>query len=71
MPQPNETSNFFSDEDATVPMHMVLIEEMPRPKYASRSYSSSAARAVQYKCLNFYKHISRVVPADFHQEVEK
>lgn len=52
-------------------MHMVLIEEMPRPKYACRSYRSSAARAVQYMCFNFYKHISRVVPAELSQEVEK
>lgn len=52
-------------------MHMVLIEEMPRPKYARRSYSSSAARAMHYECFNFYKHISRVVPAELSQEVEK
>ena len=52
-------------------MHMALIEEMPRPEYACRSYSSSAARAVQYKCFNFYKHISRVVPAELSQEVEE
>ena len=71
MPQPNETSHFFSDEDTPIPMHMVLIEEMPRPKDASRLYSSSAARAVQYNCFNFYKHISRVVPAELSQEVEK
>ena len=71
MPQPNETSHFFSDEDTPIPMHMALIEEMPRSKYACRSYSSSAARAVQYKCFNFYKHISRVVPAELSQEVEK
>lgn len=71
MPQLSETSHVFSDEDTPIPMHMVLIEEMTRSKYASRSYSSSAARAVQYKCLNFYKHISRVVPAELIQEVEK
>ena len=71
MPQPNETSHFFTDEDTPIPMHMVLIEEMPRPKYAIRSYSSSAARAVQYQCFNFYKQISRVVPAELSQEVEK
>jgi len=71
MPQPNETSQFFTDEDTPIPMHMVLIEEMPRPKYAGRSYSSSAARAEQYKCVNFYKHISRVVPAEPSQEIEK
>jgi len=71
MPQPNETSHFFTDEDTPIPMHMVLIEEMPRPKYAIRAYSSSAARAVQYRCFNFYKLISRVVPAELSQEVEK
>lgn len=71
MPQPNETSHFFTDEDTPIPMHMVLIEEMPRPKYACRSYSSSAARAMHYECFNFYKHISRVVPAELSQEVEK
>jgi hypothetical protein len=71
MPQPNETSHFFTDEDTPIPMHMVLIEEMPQPKDACRSYNSSAARAVQYKCFDFYKHISRVVPAEPSQEVEK
>lgn len=68
MTQPNETSHFFTDEETALPMHMLLMEAMPRPKYACRSYSSKPARAAQYECFNFYKHISRVVPADLNQE---
>lgn len=70
MPQPNER-HYFSNEDTPIPMHMLFIDEMPRPKYANRSYSSSAARAVQYECFPFYKYISRVVPAESSQEVKK
>lgn len=71
MPQPKETPQYFSDEDTPLPMHMMFIDEMPRPKYACRSYSSPAARAAQYECFNFYKHISRVVPAELNQEGDK
>jgi hypothetical protein len=71
MPQPNDTPHYFTDEDTPLPMHMLFIEQMPLPKYACRSYSSSAARAAQYECFNFYKHISRVVPAELSQEGEK
>lgn len=70
MPQPNETSHYFNDEETPLPIHMLFIEKMPLPKYATRSYSSSAARAEQYECFNFYKHISRVVPAELSQEEE-
>jgi hypothetical protein len=68
MPQPNERSQFFTEEETALPMHMLLMETVPLPKYACRSYSSKAARATQYECFNFYKHISRVVPADLNQE---
>jgi hypothetical protein len=71
MRQPNETTHYFTDKDTPLPIHMMRIEMMPRPKYACRSYSSSAARALQYECFNFYKHISRVMPAEFSQEDEK
>lgn len=71
MPQPNESTNYFTDKETPLPMHMMLMEMMPRPKYACRSYSSTAARALQYECFNFYKHISRVVPAELGQENEK
>jgi hypothetical protein len=70
MPQPNERQ-FFSDEDTPIPMHMLFIDKMPRPRYATRSYSSGAARAAQYECFPFYKHISRVVPAESSQEVKR
>jgi hypothetical protein len=52
-------------------MHMLFIEQMPLPRYACRSYSSSAARAARYECFNFYKHISRVVPGESKGEVGK
>lgn len=71
MRQPNEITHYFTDKETPVPMHMMLIDMMPRPKYACRSYSSRAARAVQYECFPFYKNISRVGPAEFSQEEEK
>lgn len=64
MPQPEERSNYFTDEETPLPLHMSLMQEMPTPKYACRAYSSSAARAARYECFSFYKHISRVVLAD-------
>lgn len=70
MRQPNEIAPYFTDKETPLPIHMMLIDMMPRPKYACRSYSSSLARALQYECFNFYKHISRVVPAEFSQEEE-
>ena len=70
MRQPNEIVPYFTDKETPLPMHMMLIDMMPRPKYACRSYSSSAARALQYECFQFYKHISRVVPAESTQEVK-
>ena len=71
MQQPNDRSPYFTDEETPLPMHMSFIEEMPLPKYACRSYSSSAARAALYECFNFYKHISRVVPVELSQEDQK
>jgi hypothetical protein len=71
MRQPNEIAPYFTDKDTPLPMHMMLIDVMPVPKYACRSYSSRAARALQYECFPFYKHISRVVPAESSQEGEK
>jgi hypothetical protein len=71
MRQRNEIAHYFTDKETPLPVHMMRIDMMPRPKYACRSYSSSVARAAQYECVNFYKHISRVVPAESSQEVEK
>jgi hypothetical protein len=71
MRQPNESPRYFSDKDTPLPMHMLFIEQMPLPRYACRSYSSSAARAARYECFNFYKHISRVVPGESKGEVGK
>jgi hypothetical protein len=68
MPQPNEKPNYFTDEETPLPLHMKLMEIMPRPKYACRSYTSRSARAAQYECFSFYKHISRVVPLELGQE---
>lgn len=70
MRQPNELVHYFTDKDTPLPMHMMLIDMMPLPKYACRSYSSSSARALQYECFPFYKHISRVVPAESSQEAK-
>lgn len=71
MRQPNEKPPYFTDQETPLPMHMMLMQMMPRPKFACRSYSSGPARALQYECYPFYKHISRVVPAESSQENEK
>lgn len=71
MQQPKESTNYFTDQETPLPMHMVLMQMMPRPAYACRSYTSNAARALQYECFPFYKHISRVVPTESNQENEK
>jgi hypothetical protein len=71
MRQPNEIVPYFTDKETPLPMHMMLIDMMPRPKYACRSYSCGKARALQYECFQFYKHISRVMPAESAEEVEK
>lgn len=71
MPQPNQIKHYFTDKETPLPMHMMLMDMMPRPKYACRSYSSSAARAMQYECIPFYKHISRVVSPELSKEDQK
>ncbi len=43
-------------------MHMMMMEEAPRPEYSTRFRKSAAARSDFYGCFTFYKHISRPLP---------
>jgi hypothetical protein len=61
MNQKSRRNNYFTEE-APLPMHMMMMEEMPRPECASRFRKSAAARSDYYECLTFYKHISRPLP---------
>jgi hypothetical protein len=49
-------------EEAPLPMHMMMMEEAPRPEYSIRLRKSAAARTDYYGCFTFYKHISRPLP---------
>jgi len=51
-------------------MHMMMMEEAPRPEYAIRLRKSAAARSDYYGCFTFYKHISRPLPLG-KMEVER
>jgi len=51
-------TKYFAEE-AMLPMHMMLMEEMPRNKYSNRFRVSAAARSNNYECFTFYKYISR------------
>jgi hypothetical protein len=61
MKQKNRRTKHFAEE-APLPMHMMMMEEMPRPEYANRFRKSAAARSDYYECFTFYKHISRPLP---------
>jgi hypothetical protein len=61
MKQKNPQDKHF-DEEAPLPMHMMMMEEAPQPEYATRLRKSAAARSDYYGCFTFYKHISRPLP---------
>jgi hypothetical protein len=54
----SQLTKYFAEE-APLPMHMMMMEEMPRDKYGNRFRISAAARSGNYECFTFYKHISR------------
>jgi hypothetical protein len=54
----SQLTKYFAEE-APLPMHMMMMEEMPRDKYDNRFRTSAAARSDKYECVTFYKHISR------------
>jgi hypothetical protein len=61
MKQKNLRAKHFAEE-APLPMHMMMMEESPRPEYSTRLRKSAAARSDYYACFTFYKHISRPLP---------
>jgi hypothetical protein len=61
MKKKNRRNKYFAEE-APLPMHMMLIEEMPNHKYSNRFRQSAAARTAYYECFTFYKQISRPLP---------
>jgi hypothetical protein len=54
-------TKYFAEE-SPLPLHMMMMEEMPRDKYDNRLRVSAAARSDAYECFTFYKHISRPLP---------
>lgn len=62
MTQESEKKEYFAEEEAPLPMHVLMIREMAMPKYANRFCESKTARAGKYDCFQFYKHISRPLP---------
>ncbi|HYM00843.1 MAG TPA: hypothetical protein VEZ90_17940 [Blastocatellia bacterium] len=53
-------AGYFVD-GAPIPMHLLLIEEMPASGLMDRFTECAATRSTQYTCEFFYKHISRPV----------
>ena len=56
--EPEKPPKYFL-ESVPLPLHMSMLEEMPRPDYADRYSDCYASRSTQYTCGYFYKHISR------------
>lgn len=54
----------YFDKETPLPMHMLLIEEMPKSKFSPRLCESSIARTKEYLCVRFYKPISRPLPLE-------
>jgi hypothetical protein len=57
----SQLTKYFAVE-APLPMHMMMMEEMPRDKYDNRFRICAAARSYNYECFTFYKHISKPMP---------
>ncbi|MGH9762967.1 MAG: hypothetical protein ACREDR_23420 [Blastocatellia bacterium] len=56
----NNSNKYFTD-GAVLPLHMMLIEEMPKTGLIDRFSECEATRSTQYTCGFFYKHISRPI----------
>ena len=62
MTQEYEKPELFSQDEAPLPIHVLMIRDMTMPRYNIRLSESKAARAKKYDCYQFYKHISRPLP---------
>jgi hypothetical protein len=57
---PNKIHNDeITDEETPLPLHLLFLEEMPRPVQLTRQCQSDSAHSPQYRCETFYKAISR------------
>ncbi|MGH9914726.1 MAG: hypothetical protein ACRD63_05495 [Pyrinomonadaceae bacterium] len=70
MDQQDKKSEYFAEEEAPLPVHVLMIREMPMPRYGNRYCESKAARAKKYDCFHFYKHISRPLPLNKRENKE-
>lgn len=70
MTQQDERIQYFAEDEVPLPMHMLLVEEMLRPRFDNRFYESKVARTMDYDCHGFYKHISRPLLLDLQREDE-
>lgn len=61
MAQNDKRGRFFDEDQAPLPLHLQLMDNMATLEWASRFTSSAVARTNRYDCISFYKHISRPV----------
>jgi hypothetical protein len=60
-------TRFFLEDEVSLPLEALMMEEMSTPSYVDRFRESRRARSGQYACGFFYKHISRPLPLDTQQ----
>lgn len=48
-----------TDDRRSLPLHLLLMDEMTRPASYTRLCESRSAHSMQYECETFYKPISR------------
>ncbi|HKF56540.1 MAG TPA: hypothetical protein VKJ45_13875 [Blastocatellia bacterium] len=60
-------TKFFLEDEVSLPLEALLMEEMSTPSYLNRFRESGKARSAQYACGFFYKHISRPLPLDIRE----
>jgi hypothetical protein len=64
----NTKVKYFVEAGAPIPMHMLLMDEMPQLGFSIRFVESAIARAEGYVCVQFYKPISRPLPLDLKEK---
>jgi hypothetical protein len=63
-------TKFFLEDEVSLPLEALMMEEMSTPSYTDRFRESTRARSAQYACGFFYKHISRPLPLDIRESVD-
>jgi hypothetical protein len=68
MTRQDERTEYFAEDEAPLPMHMMMMERMTSPMFSSRFTESKVMRTKDYDCYGFYKHISRPLRLGPEQE---